>query len=77
MRELGQVPFIFACEWFGNIEHMQNQLGSGNRLAAASNPFLFDEVTRLAQSCRVNKCHRQPADVGRFLNRVARRAGNR
>ena len=39
-------------------------------------PFAFNLIMRFAQACGVNKHHRQPADVCRLLNRIARRAGD-
>ncbi len=46
------------------------------RLAAAANSFDFNLVPRFAQTGGINEHNRQPADIGGFFNRVARRARN-
>ena len=56
---------------------MQDELGLLQALAAAADAFELDLVARLAQAGGVNEDDGQAANVGRLLNGVARRAGNR
>ncbi len=75
--ELGQIIFIRFGQRLAGIEDVENEFGAGERFAAAADAFLLNLVARLAQAGGVNEHDRQPADVRRLLNRVARRAGNR
>ena len=75
--ELGQIILIRLRQRLAGVEDVQNEFGVGERFAAAADAFLLDLVARLAQAGGVNEHDRQPANVRRLLNRVARRAGNR
>src|SRR5258705_3446735 len=53
---------------------MQNQLSLLETLTTAPNSLLLNLVARLAQAGSINEHHRQPADVGSFLDRISCRA---
>ena len=54
---------------------MQNELGAGHAVVAAPDTLGLDGIGRLAQAGGVNEHHGDTADVGGFLNGIARGAG--
>ena len=74
--ELSQIFFILGSQRFAGIEDVEDEFGAGEGFAAATDAFGFNFVLCFAQASGVNEHDRDAADVGGFLNRVTRGAGN-
>ena len=58
------------------IEDDNCQIGIRCGATGSSNPFLLDDVNRIAQSGRIDETDRQPANVGALRQQIAGGSGN-